>query len=263
MIKEIHIKKFSIVSKHDQNSERMEAKVKTTLLENGLIYDKANPELVICIGGDGTLLYAVHHYLEQLESVYFVAIHTGNLGFFTDYREANVDACIQDILKGEVYEIFNSSLLEARVNNETLYALNEVRIENITRTQLVDIFVDGELFEKFKGNGICLSTQAGSTAYNRSLKGAVVDSGLSLMQLTEIAGIHDSNHRSLGVPYILKDDRDIKITSDDFEGAFLCYDHKQISLDHTKEINCMMSDKKVRFIRYRKYSYLERVKTLY
>lgn len=263
MRKEIVIKKFAIVAKHDSKSEQIKQNIKKSLEAQGFQFDATAPELVICVGGDGTLLYAVHHYLACLDDIYFVAIHTGNLGFFTDYTEENVEQCIEDIVNGNVYEVFESALLAAKINNQYMYALNEIRIENIMRTQMFDIFIDGEFFETFKGNGLCLSTQAGSTAYNRSLKGAVVDSGLQLMQLTEIAGIHDSKHRSLGVPYILKADRSLCIESDSFENAYLCYDHKHISLDHVTAVTCTISDKKVRFLRYRKYSYLERVRTLY
>ena len=257
------MKKFSIIAKHDDKSLKMRKTVKDSLGERGFIYDEKKPELVICIGGDGTLLYAVHRYIHQLDQLYFVAIHAGTLGFFTDYTEENLDQCIEDIIGGEVYEVFPSKLLEAQVNDYTVFALNEIRIENIMRTQTFDIYIDDEFFERFKGNGICLSTQAGSTAYNRSLRGAVVDSGLSLMQLSEIAGIHDSKHQSLGVPYILKDDRNLRFSSDNFENAYICYDHKSLALENIKDIHCKMSDKVVRFVRYRKYSYLERVRSLY
>ncbi len=127
----------------------------------------------------------------------------------------------------------------------------------------MDIYIDDEFFETVKGNGVCLSTQAGSTAYNRALKGAVVDSGLSMLQLVEIAGIHDSKHNSLGVPYIMKSDRKITFVCDEMSNAMLCYDHLTKSLDDVKSISCRISEKKVRFARFRKYSYLERLRNLY
>lgn len=263
MKNKIDLKKFSIVSRQDSNSKQLEDKIKSELMDHGFIYDYANPELVICVGGDGTFLYAIHHYLKQLNELYFVAIHTGNLGFFTDYKEDQVDVCIDEIISGEYYEIYAASLLEAKVKDEILYALNEIRIENILRTQAFDIYIDGEYFETFKGNGICLSSQVGSTAYNRSLRGAVLDDRLTLMQLSEIAGIHDSKHRSIGVPYIFRDDRVVSFCSDNFTNAYLCYDHKHIHLDAATKVSCQISNKQVKFIRYHKYSYLKRVRTLY
>lgn len=256
------MQKFSIVAKKNEKSFLIEQKVKEVLMAQGWIYDKKHPHLVICVGGDGTLLYAVHKYLQQLEEVSFIGIHTGTLGFFTDYTEEELDTFLYDLLHKEP-ELFKSDLLQIKTGNKEFYALNEMRIENIKRTQVLDVFVDGEFFETCRGSGVCLSTQAGSTAYNRSLGGAVVDSGLSLMQMAEITAIQHSKHRSLGNPYILKADRRVVFKSDDFSNALLCYDHRNIQLKNIDEISCTMSDHSVRFARYRKYSYLKRLKNLY
>lgn len=263
------MKRFATVAKKNKKSEMAENKIKQSLCHYGFLYDEDNPELIITVGGDGTLLYAVHKYLEKLDQLLFVAVHTGTLGFYTDYSENEIDECIQDIIENKIYEIFSSRLLKGEIvdfdkNSTTIYALNEMRLENILRTQTLDIFIDQEYFETIKGNGVCLSTQAGATAYNRSLKGAVVDNGLSIMQLVEIAGLHDSKHNSLGVPYIMKDDREITFISDNCENTYLCYDYIHLKLNkNVEKIICSMSDKKVRFARYRKYSYLKRLCNLY
>lgn len=254
--------KFSIVAKKNEKSFLLETHIKEVIEKAGWCFDKKNPDLVLCVGGDGTLLYAVHKYLKQLDHVKFLGIHTGTLGFFTDYTEEEVDLCLQDILHTEP-EIFRSYLLNIKVGEKEFYALNEMRIENIKRTQVLDVYVDGEFFETCRGSGVCLSTQAGSTAYNRSLGGAVIDSGLSLMQMAEITAIQHSKHRSLGNPYILKDDRTVEFRSDDFSNAILCYDHLNRQLKEIDKVVCTMSDRCVQFVRYRKYSYLKRLKNLY
>lgn len=256
------MKNFSIVAKKNEKSYRIEEYVQQKLCEHGWIYDKNHPDLVICVGGDGTLLYAVHKYMTQLSNVKFIGIHTGTLGFFTDYTEEEIDRCIQDILHKDP-KIFCSHMLNIKINDQEYHALNEMRIENVKRTQVVDVYVDHEFFETCWGSGVCLSTQAGSTAYNRSLGGAVIDSGISLMQMTEITSIQHSKHRSLGNPYILKSDRLVEFQSNDFNDAILCYDHKYIRLDEINLIQCTMSDKCVQFARYREYSYLKRLKNLY
>lgn len=81
------------------------------------------------------------------------------------------------------------------------------------------------------------------------------------MQLTEITPIQHSKHRSLGVPYIMMENRIITMRSETFDTAVLCYDHLNLSLADTHEIICSMSDLKVQFVRYRAYSYLKRLKT--
>ena len=184
--------KYSVVAKKDAKSHAVEEKIKERLQSSGWIYDKAEPQLVICVGGDGTLLYGVHQYLHRISEVNFLGIHTGTLGFFTDYTEEELEECLHDVLEKEPV-IFESGLLKIKLDNNPnpYYALNEMRVENIVKSQIMDIYVDGEFFETCRGSGICLSTQAGSTAYNRSLGGAVIDCGLSLMQLAEITAIHD------------------------------------------------------------------------
>lgn len=256
--------KYVVVAKKDEKSHRIEQLVKDRLDKAGWTYETQCPKLVICVGGDGTLLYGVHKYLACVQEASFLGIHTGTLGFFTDYTEAEIQECLQDLLT-KTPEIVTSSLLKITLDNEDVpfYALNEMRVENIVKSQIMDIYVDNELFETCRGSGICLSTQAGSTAYNRSLGGAVIDSGLSLMQLAEITPIQHSKHRSLGNPYIMMANRCVTMRSDTFDTATLCYDHLNYSLAHTKEIVCEMSDKKVRFARYRPYSYLKRLKNLY
>ncbi|MDE6476098.1 MAG: NAD kinase [Erysipelotrichaceae bacterium] len=259
------MKSFVIIAKKNEKSNRIKQEVKEKLLKHGWKYNKQFPELIICIGGDGTLLYAVHKYLSLIDQVKFVAIHTGTLGFFTDYTDDEVAICIDDILYKEPC-IVSSPLLKIDIygdTHKTKYALNEMRIENIKKTQILDVTIDDEYFETCRGSGICLSTQAGSTAYNRSLNGAVIDSGLSLMQLAEITGIQHSKHRSLRNPYILHNERKVMFYSSNFHSAFLCYDHLTISLKDAEKVQCEIADKCVKFARYREYSYLSRLKNLY
>ena len=72
-----------------------------------------------------------------------------------------------------------------------------MRIESFSKTLILDIYLDHEFFERATGSGICVSSQAGSTAVNRALNGAVIDSGLEVMQLCEIMPISHKNHHSL------------------------------------------------------------------
>lgn len=256
------MKKFVLVSKQNDESARIENKIHQVLIENGWQYEETHPELIICVGGDGTFLHAVHLYMNQLNTCSFLAIHTGTLGFFTDYTSDEVDICIADLIhKTPIYR--KVPLLEVECDQERYYAVNEIRIENVIRTQMLDVLIDGELLETFRGTGMCVSTQSGSTAYNRSLKGAVIEEGLNLMQLQEITGIHHHKFKSLGVPYIMKPERVIEFQSNDFSDAILCYDQKHLSLDHVKKICVKMSDKMINFAKYREINYLNRIKDLY
>lgn len=254
--------RYTIVNRQDSISLNLEQKIKKGL--SSWKEDMEHPELVICVGGDGTILHALHQYIYCLDKVSFIGIHTGTLGFFTDYVENEIDEFIHDLLHKKP-EIFYSPLLEFKLDNEEqlYYALNEIRIENILKSHIMDIYIDDEYFETSKGSGICISTQAGSTAYNRGLRGSIIDNGLSLMQLAEITPIRNQHQKSLENPYILRKDRMIAMHSSTFDTATLCYDHLSMPLNHTKQIICTTSMKKMQFARYKKYSYLERLRTLY
>ena len=74
--------KFCIQSRLDSQSNELAELAKKYLEEFGLEFNEEDPEIVISIGGDGTLLHAFHRFSHKLDTVSFVGIHTGHLGFY-------------------------------------------------------------------------------------------------------------------------------------------------------------------------------------
>lgn len=256
--------RFTTIVRGDAHSRKIAEDLTQKCIAAGWSYDANQPELVLSIGGDGTLLRGIHKYLSQLDRVSFVGIHTGTLGFFTDYTQDEIAVFLDHLQnRNPVYE--EMPLLEMKTSSsaDPVYALNEVRIESVSKTLSLDIYIDGEYFEHCTGSGICISTQAGSTAINRALQGAVIDNGLRVLQLCEIMAISHKNHHSLRNPYIMRSDRQIMIRGESLSLARACYDHLDQSLEHVNEIYIQTSEKKVRFARFRHYSYLKRLKNLY
>ena len=70
------------------------------LTEYKIEYDENRPDIVITIGGDGTLLSAFNKYESQLSTIRFIGIHTGHLGFYTDWRNFEVDDLIRSLKDG-------------------------------------------------------------------------------------------------------------------------------------------------------------------
>ena len=90
---------FAFVTRKDEHSAALAEQIRQRLTAAG--YTEADcPETVFVIGGDGTFLYAVHRYLDQLEHVTFYGLHTGTLGFCTDYRESDLEEFLQVFLDG-------------------------------------------------------------------------------------------------------------------------------------------------------------------
>lgn len=90
-----------------------------------------------------------------------------------------------------------------------------------------------------------------------------MDSGLQVMQLSEIMPIVHNHHHSLKNPYIMRKDREIMVQGDTIRYTMGCYDHLSRSFQDVNQILIRTSQKKVRFARYRTYSYLRRLKELY
>ena len=252
------MQKYAIITRTDKKSEQIKNIIKKQLDET-MEYDEINPDIVISVGGDGTMLHCVHQYIDKLDKVCFVGLHTGTLGFYTDYRKGDYQMLIDDI-KNKQGKIMERSLLHIRTNHIDTLALNEVRIENNRNSLVLDVFIDDEHLETFRGNGLCVSTSSGSTAYNRSLKGAVIYPGVKLMQLTEIAGIHHNAYRSLDSSLILNDTHKVGIRSLSFSEAVLGIDNLVFNMDDTDFLEIELASQCARFIQYRPLSFIERIK---
>ena len=94
-----HTMRVAIYNNETAESQRVTKLLRAEMEKAGLIYDQEKPEVVITIGGDGTLLSAFHHYQKQLDRVRFVGIHTGHLGFYTDWRNFEIDDLVDSLVK--------------------------------------------------------------------------------------------------------------------------------------------------------------------
>lgn len=261
--------KYTIVNRLDDKSAAASEYVHDKLKNTQMQIDNKNPELVIVIGGDGTFLVAAHKYIDIISGVLMVGVHTGTLGFFADFKIDEIDKLIDSILNKKP-NISSKRLLKTRIvesdeTEKTIYSLNEIRIENIIKTQILKVWINKIYLETFRGTGICVSTQPGSTGYNRSLKGAAISDSLQLMQMAEITGIHHKLYQSLQVPLILDEHSEISFASPSFKEAILCYDHLSIKINNAKHIFCSLSeDKIINFARYKpNLTYIHRIKSLF
>ena len=259
--------KFSVEVRHDEISEKIGLKLKEFLLSSDMKEDKENPDYVFAIGGDGTVLRTFNKYMDNLDNIKFLSIHTGHLGFYTDYSVQNYERIFFDMLalkpKIEEYPLLR---VKAYCSNGDLvsdyYSLNEITVNNHTgSTYSAKVYINGVHFESFRGDGLCISTPTGSTAYNKSLGGAVIHPQLPLYQVTEIAALNNLVYRTLGNPLILSQDDELMIKPINKENHRITVDHMHFNYDSVSKIKITLAkDKKVSFIRYNDDSFWQRVK---
>src|SRR5690625_464176 len=158
--------KYASVCKGDERSNKLTKMMKEYLLNFDFIYDKEQPELVISVGGDATILEAFHRYVHRLESTAFVGVHTGQLGFYADWVPEEIEKLVIEIAKN-TYKVVEYPLLEVIIRGEDedkekrFLALNEAMIKTADGSVVFDVSIRGEHFETFRGDGLCISTPSG------------------------------------------------------------------------------------------------------
>ena len=256
------MKKFALVAKDDEISIKVAITIQKKLIDAGLEYDETHPQIVCVIGGDGTFLSAIHKYMNELDNIVFTGVHTGTLGFFVDYSLKEMDQCINDILTKQP-RIEKKRLLEINIENQQkFYAVNEMWLQS-HKTKTIDVYLNDQHLEKFHGSGLVISTQTGSTAFNRSLNGAVVEPSIEVMEMAEIGGIHHSHYRSLKNPLIVAPETEIKLACEDLSNTKLCFDRFDFDLSGKKEIICTLSQRKLQIAHYKSIQWVEHLKQLY
>ena len=255
--------RFSIQSRRDAQSNELMELAKTYLTDFGLILDEEEPEFVISIGGDGTLLHAFHRHSHRLDKVAFVGIHTGHLGFYADWKPSELEKLVLSIAKNE-FNVVEYPLLEVQVHSNNAesaryLALNEATIKSPDVTLVMDIELNGSQFERFRGDGLCISTPSGSTAYNKALGGAIIHPTLQAFQITEMASINNRVFRTVGSSLVLPAHHNCTLKPVTNQQFTMTIDHKHLVQSDLNYITFNVASEKVRFARFRPFPFWERV----
>ena len=249
--------KIGLFIKHEVVSKELEESLIQKVKNSGHELDDENPQVVFTVGGDGTFLKAVHKYLDKLEGITFVCVNKGNLGYFSNFVIEEFDEILAKLGSGDF--VTNSyHLLNAKMNNEEIYAVNEIRIENPFHTLISDVYIDDDHLETFRGNGLMVCTAIGSTAYNKSLGGSVIDPSLNVMELSEIAPINNRLFTSLGSPIVLSSEHKVTFKGD-FSSVIIGYDYLIKKDYNSNEIVFSLSNKKVNVLNKKNHRYVKKL----
>lgn len=163
----------------------------------------AQPEgsLMVCYGGDGTLLEGVHRLRGERMPV--MGINAGHLGFLTSAPSAGLDRIFAEIAAGRV-AVEPRSMLRVEGDfaerPDSLLALNEFTVQRHGAGMIsVDTYVDGQLVATYHGDGVIVSTPTGSTAYSLSAGGPVVAPSCSCLVISPLAP-HNLTMRPVVIP---------------------------------------------------------------
>lgn len=170
----------------------------------------AGADIVVSIGGDGTFLRAAQWVGDSQIPV--LGINTGHLGFLASYTFENIDQIVDSLIRGDfikeermVLKVEYGSLAPDKWH----YALNEVAVLKSETSSMINVNaeINGFFLADYLSDGLIISTPTGSTAYNLSVGGPIIQPTLSCMTLSPVAP-HSLTMR----PLVVGGDSRLKLT---------------------------------------------------
>ncbi|AOE48946.1 NAD(+) kinase [Kangiella sediminilitoris] len=146
-----------------------------------------NADLVIVVGGDGSMLYSAR--LMASYNIPLLGVNRGYLGFLTDIQPQQVTEKVSEVLAGE-YKEERRFLLEANIDGETEKdrysdALNDIVLYpgEVSRMIEFEVYINDSFVYSLRGDGLIISTPTGSTAYSLSAGGPIVSPSINAISL--------------------------------------------------------------------------------
>jgi NAD+ kinase len=177
-------------------------------------------DLLISVGGDGTILRAITHVKDL--NIPIVGVNTGRLGFLATIKKDAIVGALNQIFEGK-YRISRRSVLSVttdlkEANLDLDFALNEIAISRKNTTSMISIetWLDDEYLTSYWADGLIISTPTGSTGYSLSCGGPIIMPESDSLVLTPIAP-HNLNAR----PLVISANREIRLKVSGREDEYL------------------------------------------
>lgn len=163
-------------------------------------------DLVVVLGGDGTLLSIAH--LAALKGVPVLGVNLGRLGFLTEVPVDETFLTLDAFLGGNEQVISPRQMLKASCRGKDYYCLNDVIINKgaLARMIQIAIWIDDKEIAALKSDGLIMATPTGSTAYSLSAGGPIVQPYIPAIVLSPICP-HTLSFR----PMVVSSDSTIKL----------------------------------------------------
>jgi NAD+ kinase len=185
----------------------IERELTSLLQEQGVDVEADEPDLVISLGGDGTMLRAAQEAHEH--DVPILGINRGMLGYMTEVEAGDEVSALKRMFAGD-FELEERMMLGCTMDlgGSSYVGLNEVLVERSLRHRMIrlDVRIDGERLAEFDADGLIVATPTGSTAYALSAGGPIVDPKAQCMVLVPV-----SAHLIFARPLVLSADAVVEL----------------------------------------------------
>lgn len=217
-------------------------------------------EMLISLGGDGTILEAVTFIKESETPI--LGINFGRLGFLANVGREQIEQALEIVAKGK-YIIDKRTILEITSNKPLFgavpFALNEMTIQRKDQSSMITIktFLNGELLNAYWADGLIISTPTGSTGYSLSCGGPILYPTSDNFVITPVAP-HNLNVR----PIVVSDDVVLSFEVAGRENSFLCtLDSRFETIDNSYHIALKKAPFKANLVRLTDMNFITALKT--
>jgi NAD+ kinase len=221
---------------------------------------KSDTEMLISLGGDGTILEAIT-FIKEAETP-ILGINFGRLGFLANVSVEQIEQAIEIVAKGK-YITDKRTIIEINSNNKLFgnvpYALNEMTLQRKDQSSMITIktFLNGELLNSYWADGLIISTPTGSTGYSLSCGGPILYPTSNNFVITPVAP-HNLNVR----PIVVSDDVILSFEVSGRENSFLCtLDSRFETIDSSFQIALKKAPFKANLVRLTDMNFIIALKT--
>lgn len=252
------IRRVAIVLNEGKPEAKTRARELAKLLhDGGIAVALEEPDLVVSLGGDGTMLRAAQH--AHAADVPLLGVNLGTLGYLTEVDPSHEVEAVRRVLAGD-FEVQDRMMLACEVDGTSFVGLNEVLVERASRRRLVrlGVRVGGESLGDFNADGIIVATPTGSTAYALSAGGPIVSPRAECLVVVPV-----SPHMVFARPFVLAADEVVEISvRDSGQAASLSLDgHLGLDLESGATAIVRRHERPLKLVRLGGPRFLERLRT--
>ncbi|MCQ2085949.1 MAG: NAD(+)/NADH kinase [archaeon] len=226
----------------------IEENLATAMKLKGTPISMMHVDIMVVIGGDGTILRAL-----QNTNATIIGINAGRIGFLTEIEINNIEEEIAKLVRGD-YSIQKKFKISVSCNGKIVgEALNDVVIhsDSITKTRCFKIYIDNTFITDIQADGVLFSTPTGSTSYALSLGGPIVDPEVNAILMVPMAAFKFSSKQT-----VIPASKKITIDAVSNEEYLLVIDgQKELKLSSGSSIELTKSLKSSSFIVFNKDFY--------
>lgn len=216
-------------------------------------------DFALSVGGDGTFLTTAS--LVGHLDVPILGINCGHMGYLAEVQTDNIDLVLDQLISNK-YTIEQRRMLEVTCQQEgkiaSPYALNEVAILKSGLSSMItaDVTLNGEFLHNYKADGLLLATPTGSTAYNLSVGGPLLDPHVNAIILSPVA-THSLNIR----PLVVLDDSKIDVKISSRNGSYLLsVDGRSQVLSQDIQLHIERSQRTIKLVRIDGQTFMQSLK---